>query len=119
MGLNGSNFILIREAQNWWDIYFGSELESSTGSQVTDITLNGHDPVLPKAAKMTLIVPKGGFEGALLRGSKLFCFAWPLECQVIKEVLGSQSLARQCMVAAILHRSGAESSASIESAYSN
>ena len=44
---------------------------------------------------------------------------YPLEGQVIKEILGSQSLARQCMVAAILHRSGAESSASTESAYSN
>ena len=37
-----------------------------------------------------------------------------LEGQVNKEILGSQSLARQCMVAAILHRSGAESSASTE-----
>ena len=44
---------------------------------------------------------------------------YPLEGQVIKAILGSQSLARQCMVAAILHRSGAESSASTESAYSN
>ena len=34
-----------------------------------DITLNGHDPVLLGAAKMTLIVPKGGLEGISLRGS--------------------------------------------------
>ena len=38
---------------------------------------------------------------------------YPSEGQV-KEILGSQSMARQCMVAAILHRPGAESSASTE-----
>ena len=31
--------------------------------RATDITLDEHDPVLPSAAKMTLIVLKGGFEG--------------------------------------------------------
>ena len=36
---------------------------------------------------------------------------YPLEGQV-KKILGSQSMARQCMVAAILHKPGAESSAS-------
>ena len=32
----------------------------------TDITLDGHDPVLPGAAKITLIVPKGGPKGISL-----------------------------------------------------
>ena len=39
----------------------------------TDITLDGKDPVLPGATKMTLIVPKGGLEGISLRDSEL---AW-------------------------------------------
>ena len=34
--------------------------------RATDITLDGQDPVLPDAAKMTLIVPKGGHEGTSL-----------------------------------------------------
>ena len=38
---------------------------------------------------------------------------YPLEGQV-KEVVGSQSMARQCMVAAVLHRPEAESSTSAE-----
>ena len=38
--------------------------------QATDITLDGHDPILPSAAKMTLIVSKGGFEGISLRDSE-------------------------------------------------
>ena len=33
--------------------------------RVTDITLDGHDPVLPGVANMTLIVPKGGLKGCL------------------------------------------------------
>ena len=36
-----------------------------------DITLDGQDHVLPGAAKMTLIVPKGGLEETSLRDSKL------------------------------------------------
>ena len=32
----------------------------------------------------------------------------------VKEIVGNQSMARQCMVAAILHRLNAESSASVE-----
>ena len=39
--------------------------------QATDITLDGHDPVLPGAAKITLIVPKGGLEVISLRDSEL------------------------------------------------
>ena len=38
-----------------------------------DITLDGHDPVLLGAAKMTLIVPKGGLEGISLQDLE---FAW-------------------------------------------
>ena len=38
---------------------------------------------------------------------------YPLEGQV-KKIVGSQSMARQCMVVAILHRLEAESSASAE-----
>ena len=38
---------------------------------------------------------------------------YPLEGQV-KKIVGSQSMARQCMMAAILHRLEAESSASVE-----
>ena len=53
---------------------FGSELESSAGSRATDITLDGPEPVLPGAAKMTFIVPKGGLEEASLRG---FEPTWP------------------------------------------
>ena len=30
--------------------------------QATEIILDGHDPVLPGAAKTTLIVPKGGLD---------------------------------------------------------
>ena len=41
--------------------------------QATDITLDGHDPVLPGATKIMLIVPKGGLEGTSLRDSEL---AW-------------------------------------------
>ena len=41
--------------------------------RATDITLDGHDPVFLGAAKMTLIVPKGGLEGISLLDSE---FAW-------------------------------------------
>ena len=43
---------------------FGSETPSSDDNRATDITLEGQDPVFPRAAKMTLIVPKGGLEVA-------------------------------------------------------
>ena len=45
---------------------FGSGLESSVGGRTTDITLEGWELVLPRAAKMTLIVPKGALEEAYL-----------------------------------------------------
>ena len=41
--------------------------------RATDITLDGQDLVLPDAVKMTLIVPKGGFEETSLLDSEL---AW-------------------------------------------
>ena len=44
------------------------------GSQATDITLEGHEPVLPGAAKITFIVPMGGLKETFPRGS---WFAWP------------------------------------------
>ena len=58
---------------------FSLELESSIGSQATDITLDREDPVLPRAAKMTLIVPRGGLERVSFRGSKPVCSVRPLE----------------------------------------
>ena len=46
------------------DLALFDSLESSSGyRRATDITLEGHDPVLPGAAKMTLIVPRGGLGG--------------------------------------------------------
>ena len=45
---------------------FGSGLESSMGGRAIDITMEGYELVLPEAAKMTLIVPKGGLEEAFL-----------------------------------------------------
>ena len=41
--------------------------------RATDINLDGQDLVLPGAAKMILIVPKGGLEETFLRDSE---FAW-------------------------------------------
>ena len=38
---------------------FGSWQVSLEGRRATDITLDGHDPVLPGTAKITLIVPRG------------------------------------------------------------
>ena len=41
---------------------FGSGLESLASGRATDITLEGYEPVLPRATKMTLIVPKRGLK---------------------------------------------------------
>ena len=41
--------------------------------QATDIILDGQDPILPDAVKITLIVPKGGLEETSLRDLEL---AW-------------------------------------------
>ena len=45
---------------------FYSKLLSSVDSRAIDITLEGREPVLLGAAKMTLIVPRGGLEEASL-----------------------------------------------------
>ena len=45
----------------------------------TDITLDGHDPVLLGAAKITLIVPRGGLEGVSLSDRELIYPPNPLE----------------------------------------
>ena len=49
---------------------FGLELVPSVGSQATDITQERQEPVLLRAAKMTLIVPRGGLKEASLWGSE-------------------------------------------------
>ena len=43
---------------------------SSIGGQNTDSTLEGQDPVLPRAAKIMFIVPKGSLEEAFPRSSE-------------------------------------------------
>ena len=47
--------------------------------RATDITLDGHDPVLPGAAKITLIVPREGLEGISLSDLELARPPRPLE----------------------------------------
>ena len=79
MGLDGSNLILFRESQDQLDIHLSPKLESSAGSRATNITLDEEDPVLREVAKMTSIVPRGGFEGASLRRSKPVCSVRLLE----------------------------------------
>ena len=79
MGLDGSNLILFQESQDRLDIHLNPKLESSAGSRATNITLDEEDPVLPEVVKMTLIVPRGGFEGASLRRSKPVCSVRLLE----------------------------------------
>ena len=59
--------------------FFGSRLVSLEGRQATDITLDGHDPVLPGAAKITLIVPRGGLEGVSLSDREVVYPPSPLE----------------------------------------
>ena len=43
---------------------FGIELESSPEQQDTDIILEGQDSVLPGAANMMFMVPRGGLGAA-------------------------------------------------------
>ena len=52
---------------------------SSEDRRATNITLDGHDPVFPGAAKITLIVPRGGPEGVFLLDRGLACPPSPLE----------------------------------------
>ena len=47
--------------------------------RATDITLDEHDLVLPGAAKITLIVPRGGIEGISLSDPELARPPRPLE----------------------------------------
>ena len=54
--------------------FFGIELESSSEQQDIDIILEGQDPVLPRVANMTFMVPRGGLEVAFSRNAE---FAWP------------------------------------------
>ena len=71
MGLYDSHLIFIQKLNVDWILtlaFFGSKFESSTDSRAIDIILEGQDPVLPRDAKMTFIVPKGGLEEASLRG---------------------------------------------------
>ena len=49
---------------------FGSEFEFSVDSRAIDIILEGQDPVLLGAVKMTFIVPKGSLEEASLQDSE-------------------------------------------------
>ena len=59
-----SLFEELNTCQNSILALFGSGLESFAGGRAIDITLEGREPVLLVAAKMTLIVPKGGLEEA-------------------------------------------------------
>ena len=52
---------------------------SSEDRRAIDITLDGHDPVLLGATKITLIVPRGGLEGVSLLDRELVCPPSPLE----------------------------------------
>ena len=51
----------------------------SEDRRATDITLDGHDPVLSGAVKITLIVPRGGLEGISLSDPELVRPPRPLE----------------------------------------
>ena len=44
--------------------FFGLELDSLADSRATDITLEGWEPILLGATKMTLIMPNEGLEEA-------------------------------------------------------
>ena len=48
----------------------GIELDSSAGQRDTDITLEGQDPVLPEAAKITFVVPKESLKEESPRNSE-------------------------------------------------
>ena len=82
MGLDGSILFSFENPKiDWISIlaFFSLELESLVGSQATDITLDGEDPVLPRAAKMTLIIPRRILKGASLWRSKSVCSIQSLE----------------------------------------
>ena len=48
-------------------ILFDIELKPSSEQQDTDIILEGQDPVLPGAANMTFIMPRGDLKAAFPR----------------------------------------------------
>ena len=50
---------------------FGPKLVPPAGSRATDITLEQQELVLPRAANMTLIIPKGSLEETSLWGFEL------------------------------------------------
>ena len=53
---------------------FDARLTSLASSRAINITLKGCEPVLPRATKMMLMVPKGGLEEAFLGVRKeAFC----------------------------------------------
>ena len=52
---------------------FGSQQMFSEDRRATDITLDGHDPVLLGAAKITLIIPNEGLKGVSLSDRELVC----------------------------------------------
>ena len=82
MGLDGSDLILIREAQNWLGFYSSSlclRIRVLGWSRATDITLEGQEPVLPEATKMIFIIPNRGLEESSLRDSESVWPPWPLE----------------------------------------
>ena len=78
-------------------------LPMQTGSEVVD-AYSPYTTIMAKPWLHTL----GAFTSTLHQKVK-----YPSEGQVM-EILGSQSMARQCLVVAILHRSEIESSASTE-----
>ena len=57
---------------------FGSEWESSDDSLATNITLEGWEPILPSATKMTLMVPSEGLEEVFPRAPDLDWSPCPL-----------------------------------------
>ena len=85
-------------------------LPIQTGSEVVEVDFIVVDAYSPYMAIMTRpwLHALGVVSSTLHQKVK-----YPSDGQV-KEIVGSQSMARQCMVVAILHRLEAESSASIE-----
>ena len=85
-------------------------LPIQTGSEIMEVDFTVVDSYSPYTAIVARpwLHALGAVSSTLHKKVK-----YPSEGQV-KEILGSQSMARQCMVVAILHRPGAESSASTE-----
>ena len=55
-------------------ILFGIGPKFSLQQQDTEIILEGHDPILPGAANMTFMVPRGGLRATFPRNAE---FTWP------------------------------------------